>query len=123
MKEKSSKKIIKKVTAAANKKVKAVAKSAKKQTGTVVKKADKQAGVFMKKANKEAGKIVKAFKKEWKEGAPQREEYKGKLEVAAKKAGVKGKKMLKIGIKNGLKISGDIADVIKKDIKEMRKKK
>jgi cell division septum initiation protein DivIVA len=119
----ATKKTIKKVKAVTDKKVKKVAKRAKKETKVLLKKANKQTGVLLKKANKEADKIVKAFKKEWKEGEPQREEYKEKLEVAAKKAGVKGKKMLKLGIKNSIKIGGDVADVIRKDIKEMNKKK
>ncbi len=105
------------------KKVKSVAKSAKKGTGVLLKKADKQAATVVKKANKQTSALVKELKKEWKASEPQREVYKKEFEVAAKKAGVKGKKMLKIGIKNSIKIGGDVADVIRKDIKEMRKTK
>lgn len=105
------------------KKVKAVAKSAKKQSAVLVKGAKKQTGTLIKKVNKEADKIAKAFKKEWKEGEPQREVYKAEIEKAAKKAGVKGMKMAKKGLKNSIKIGGDVVEVIRKDIKEIRKQK
>jgi hypothetical protein len=98
------------------KKIKSVAKGAAKNTGKFMKKASKV-------AVKEAGQVAKSIKKEWVKSAPQREVYKKELKDAAKKAGAKGFALLKSGLKNSLKIGGDVADIIKKDIKEIRSKK
>lgn len=114
---------MKATTKKAIKKIKSGTKSAKKEAGVLLKKADKQAAKLVKKTNKQTSALVKELKKEWKAGEPQREVYKKEIEAAAKKAGVKGKKMLKVGIKNSIKIGSDVADVIRKDIKEMRKTK
>ncbi len=93
-----------------NKKFKKITKSAVKKTG-----------VFMKMANKKAGKAVKAIKKEWKKEQPQRDQYKKEIKIAAEKAGKKGLKIFNKGLKNSIKIGGDVADVIKKDLKEIYK--
>lgn len=98
-------------------------KSATKKAGVLLERAGKQTGILVKRVNTKTGKLVKELKKEWKASEPQREIYKKELETVTKKAGVKGKKMLKAGIKNSIKIGGDVVDVIRKDIKEMRKKK
>ena len=104
MKNKTNKKTIKKI--------KSVVRGAAKETEILIKKADKQ-----------AGKMVKILQKKWKKSEPQRNKYKEEIEVAAKRAGKKGVKFLKRSIKDGLKISGDVTEVIKKDIKEMRNRK
>ncbi len=94
------------------KKIKSFARGAAKKTGVLAKKADKQ-----------AGKMAKVIQKKWKASEPQRKKYKEEFEVAAKKAGKKGMKSLKVGLKNSIKIGGDVARVVKKDIREMRKQK
>jgi hypothetical protein len=91
-----------------------------KSAGKVV---AKNAKVLVKKAGKEAEKIAKVLKKRWDKAEPEREKYKKEMRAAAEKAGAKGMKMLKSGLKNSIKIGGDIADVIKKDIEEIRSKK
>ncbi len=96
--------------------MKVIAKDVAKKTGTFMKKAGK-------KANTEGGKMVKAFKKEWKKEQPQREEYKKKIMETANKAGVRGMELFKEGVKNSVKIGGDVADTIKKDINEIRSNK
>lgn len=133
---------MKKVT---KKQIKSVAVSAVKKTEGLIKKAGKEAGVVAKiiqkkwkdsepqrakykaeikvaakKAGKEAGVIAKDIQKKWKDSEPQRAKYKEEVKVAASKAGAKGVELLKSGLKNSIKIGGDVADVIKKDIREMR---
>ena len=98
------------------KKIKVFAKSVGKKTRTFMKKAGK-------KANTEGGKIIKAVKKEWKKEQPQREEYKKKIIETANKAEARAMKLFKEGIKNSIKIGSDVADTIKKDIKEIRDNK
>ncbi len=83
----------------------------------------KKTGVFVKKAEKQSGKMVKALKKEWKRERPQREEYKKKIGKVVNKARVRGMELLKEGVKNSIKIGGDVAHTIKKDIKEIRANK
>jgi hypothetical protein len=97
------------------KKIESAAKGAAKKTGKFMKKAGRV-------AVKEAGQMAKSIKKEWVKSAPQREVYKKELKEAAKKAGSKGLELLKSGLKNSLKIGGDVAEVIKKDITEIRNK-
>ena len=96
--------------------MKVIAKSVAKKTGTFMKKAGK-------KANTEGGKIVKAFKKEWKREKPEREEYKKKIIKTANKAGARGMELFKEGVKNSIKIGGDVAETIRKDINEIRSNK
>ncbi len=98
-------------------------KKTKKKIKSFTRSAAKETRVLMKKADKQVGKMAKAIQKEWKETKPQREKYKAELEVAAKKAGKEGARLLKIGLKNGIKIGGDVFDVVRKDVREMNKKK
>lgn len=69
-----------------------------KKIGSATRNTVKKAGVLMKKADKGAGKAVSAFQKQWKKEGPEREKY----------------------IKNIKKVSGDVFDVIRKDINEIR---
>lgn len=100
MKSKTNKKTIKKI--------KSVAKVVMKKTG-----------VLAKKADKEATKAVKILKKDWKDSAPQRAKLEKQIGKAAKKGGKQGMELLRSGIKNSIKIGGDIASVIEKDVKEI----
>ncbi|MFA6006237.1 MAG: hypothetical protein WC764_00700 [Candidatus Paceibacterota bacterium] len=73
-----------------------------------------------KKAGKEANKAAKVIQKKWKASEPERKKYQAEFEVAAKKAGKEGVRLFKAGLKNGLKIGGDVAEVVKRDIREIR---
>ncbi len=114
-----------------NKKIKPVANSANKKAIKKIKSVAKltveKTKVFMentgKKVGKEAGKMAKALQKRWDKAEPGREKYKKEVKIAAKKAGARGMELLKSGLKNSMKIGGDIVDVIKKDVKEMSNEK
>jgi len=62
---------------------------------------------FVKKASKEVSGVANTLQKQWKKEQPQRE----KLKNAAKKM-----------LEDGVKISGDVFETIKKDIEEIRNK-
>lgn len=66
----------------------------------------KKTGSFMKKANKKANDIASTLKKQWKKEQPQREKFK----IAASKA-----------LGDGIKISGDVFETIRKDINEIKR--
>ena len=98
-------------------------KKVKAKIQSITKGAAKQVGIALKKADKGATKAAKVIQKKWKDSEPQRKVLEKKIGVAAKKAEKKGAAMLKSGIKNSIKIGGDVANVIKKDLKEINKKK
>ena len=98
-------------------------KKTKDKIKSITKKTVKGIGVAMKTADKEANKAAKVIQKKWKDSEPQRKVLEKKIGAAAKKAGKDGAAMLKSGVKNSIKIGGDVANVIKKDIKEISKKK
>ena len=100
MKNKTSKKVVKKL--------KLMAKGAAKKTK-----------VLMKQANKKAGEVSKGIQKEWKREEPQREKYKAEFKKTAKEAGARGAELLSEGLKNTKKIGGDVIETIKKDMNEI----
>lgn len=75
-----------------------------KKIKLVAKKVSNKTEVFMKKAGKKAGKMSESLQKQWKKEQPQREE----LMEAGKKA-----------LEHGIKIGGDVFEIIKKDINEI----
>lgn len=94
-----------------------------KKIESVAKATAKKTAVLINKADKEILKAAKVIQKEWKKSEPKREEYKKEIKKAANKAGVKGVALFKAGVKNSIKIGGDIAKVVKKDVNKIRKSK
>ena len=80
----------------------------KKKIESKTKEMTKKTKLFVKKANKEADNIVSTLKKQWKKEQPGRE----RLKTAAKKT-----------LENGLKISGDVFETIRKDVNEIKRQK
>ncbi len=102
-----------------NKTIKKIESATKK----VAKKTIKKTGAIIKKAEKGAGKMAKDIQKKWKDSAPARAKYEKEMEATAKKVGARGMELFNAGVKNSMKIGSDIADVVKKDINDIRNNK
>lgn len=83
------------------KKIKAVAKTVVKKTG-----------LLAKQTKQQAGKAAKSLQKTWKKEAPRRERFKKELRAAGRQA-----------LKDGAKIGGDVFQTIRKDLKEISRRK
>lgn len=82
-------------------------KKAIKKIKSATKDMTKKTESFLKKTGKKASEIASTLEKQWKKERPQRE----KLKKAADKA-----------LENGIKISGDVFETVRKDINEIKRR-
>lgn len=82
-----------------------------KKMSSRVKVATKKTKLLIKKANVKISKKVASLKKDWQSDKPRRDNLKDDLKVSAENM-----------FRKGMKIGEDVAEVIKKDIKEINNK-